>query len=104
MCRCSVEPDSHEIQPGRLITTLIVTRSWAGTEVVGQIDGSPRRSTGMIPPCGPVTLMLTTFPPPSGIEIFASAVPSVDRLALDVVNVIPRTTSTTTTTTNIPRP
>ena len=96
-----VEPVSHEIHPGRLMTTVIRTRSWAGTCVcTGQSRESPLTLTGMIPPFGPVTETLCTVPPPSGMPIFASAVESNVSVALEEVN----STATTASAPIITRP
>ena len=75
------DPASHEIQPGRLTTTAIVTRSPAGIVPFGQIR-SPRTTTGIrFPRRPPVTTTLEILPPPSGIPTLASACESGVRLA-----------------------
>ena len=77
----SFDPVSQEIQPGRLTTTVIVTRSPAGIVPFGQIF-SPRTATGIrLPRRPPVTTTLEILPPPSGIPTLASACESAVKLA-----------------------
>ncbi len=105
MCSVCLEPVSHEIHPGRLTTTVIRRRSWAGISVCcGQIRGSPVTLTGMMPPFGPVTETLTILPPPSGSPTFASALESAASEALDDANLTAATDSAAITTSSAPTP
>ncbi len=98
----SVDPVSHETQPGRLITTVIDTRSCAEILPIGRIVGSPLRFTGITPPCALVTLMLCTLPPPRGIVMRASALLSAVRVGLEDLSAIAAAASTAITITARP--